>query len=122
MTIFCLRYHSEVFVSVENHNNSIVTVISVFNFDIPDYVEDIYQSLLVAQQDNQLATAVEELKNMTPKPMNTMLEKQDKAVAIGIREQRKEMKVVDVPPTASGIIFMIKTSNFTQPVKWLTVV
>ena len=73
------------------------------NFYILGYVEDMYQSFLVAHHNGQLSSAIAELKTMTPKPMNSMLEKQNREEAMKIREQRKRMDVVDVPPTASGM-------------------
>ena len=41
-----------------------------------DYVEDIYQAFLVAEDRDQLGDAMRELHDMNPPPMNTMLEKQ----------------------------------------------
>ncbi len=43
------------------------------------------------------------IKDMTPKPMNTMLTKQPRDEAIKKRTERKAMVTKDVPPTA-GLI------------------
>jgi hypothetical protein len=52
------------------------------------YVEDIYQVMLSAIQDDKLEKAKDDLKQMTPLPMNTMLEKQSKAEAIGKKSSK----------------------------------
>ena len=71
--------------------------ISVSTF--PDYVEEIFQTFLMATPE-QLAAATQELNEMTPAPMNTMLEKQPVAEAIEKRRRRRAMIVEDVPPTS----------------------
>ena len=70
----------------------------------PGYVEDIYQVMLSAIQDDKLEKAKDDLKQMTPLPMNTMLEKQSKAEAIVKKAQRQSMTTVDVPPTNPGSV------------------
>lgn len=67
-----------------------------------EYVEDIYQTYLAAQEKNQLRAAMQELSDMNPSPMNRMLEKQSKEEAIAKRKERKGKKVKDVPPTTPG--------------------
>ena len=55
-----------------------------------------------------MVNAIKELTDMSPKPMNSMLEMQPKEEAIKKREQSKSIEVVNVPPTApiaSGILF-----------------
>lgn len=42
------------------------------------------------------------LKDMCPKPMDTMLEKQTKAEALKKRSERSKMVVKDIPPTTPG--------------------
>ena len=69
------------------------------------YVEDIYQVMLCAIQAGMLKSARNDLKEMTPLPMNTMLVKQSKSEAILKKVQRKGMTIVDVPPTNSGSWF-----------------
>jgi hypothetical protein len=44
---------------------------------------------------------------MTPAPMNTMLEKQQREEAIKKRDDRKKMPLCDVPPTNPGKYFVI---------------
>lgn len=79
-----------------------------------DYVEDVYQAFLVAEQREQLKDAMQELHDMNPPPMNTMLEKQSREEAIQKRTERKEKTVQDVPPTTPGNvhskIYNIKTT------------
>ncbi|XP_067054566.1 uncharacterized protein [Acropora muricata] len=65
-----------------------------------DYVEDIYQTLLEAMNTtNCLGSAVRELKEMTPLPMNTMLDKETRESALHSRQKRKKMVPKNVPPT-----------------------
>ena len=65
-----------------------------------DYVEDIYQTLLEAMNTtNCLGSAVRELKEMTPLPMNTMLDKETRESALDSRQRRKKMVPKNVPPT-----------------------
>ena len=73
-----------------------------------DYVEDVYQAFLVAEQREQLADATQELHDMNPPPMNTMLEKQSREDAVQKRTERKGMTVQDVPPTTPGNIHILK--------------
>ena len=67
-----------------------------------EYVEDTYQTYLVAQEKNQLEVAMHELSAMNPPPMNTMLEGQAREEAIMKRTERKGKTVTDVPPTTPG--------------------
>ncbi|KAK3711271.1 hypothetical protein QZH41_020521, partial [Actinostola sp. cb2023] len=64
-----------------------------------EYVEDIYQTFILAQQENTLPAASQELTDMTPLPMDTMLNKQSKQEAIEKRKKRRNMVIQDVPPT-----------------------
>ncbi|KAK3739297.1 hypothetical protein QZH41_019550, partial [Actinostola sp. cb2023] len=64
-----------------------------------EYVEDIYQTFILAQQENTLPAASQELTDMTPLPMDTMLNKQSKQEAIEKRNKRRNMVIQDVPPT-----------------------
>lgn len=65
-----------------------------------DYVEDIYQTLLEAMNTtNCLGNAVRELKEITPLPMNTMLDKETRESALDSRQKRKKMVPKNVPPT-----------------------
>ena len=67
-----------------------------------EYVEDIYQTYLVAQEKNQLEAGIQELSAVNPPPVNTMLERQAREEAIMIRTERKGKTVKDVPPTTPG--------------------
>ena len=65
-------------------------------------------------EQNLLHEAKETLKEMTPSPMNTMLQKQAKEDAIKKDIERKQMKSVNVPPTTPGnaIIFGVSCYLF----------
>ena len=75
---------------------------TIFPITSAEYVEDIYQAFLVAQDKDQLRPAMQELSEMNPPPMNTMLEKQSREEAIQKRTERKGKTVQDVPSTAPG--------------------
>ena len=63
---------------------------------ILDYVDEIFSTIICFSiKTNALKKAREELKTMTPAPMNTMLEKQPKSEAIRKREDRRQMQVKD---------------------------
>lgn len=46
--------------------------------------------------------AAGKLKELTPLPMNTMLERETKAAAVQRKEERNKKVVEDVPPTTPG--------------------
>ncbi|KAK3725723.1 hypothetical protein QZH41_018911 [Actinostola sp. cb2023] len=74
------------------------------NFDFKyclDYVEEIFQTFLTSKE--HFTDAIQELSDMTPLPMNTMLEKQPRAEAILKRAEHKSMTAKDIPPTGPGI-------------------
>ena len=84
---------------------------------LTDYVEDIYQTMIEAIRSKQLGDAIDELKEQTPSPMNTMLNKQSKE-AIQKRNMRNRMQLVDVPPTNPGIVkFSSQTDTVTVLLK-----
>jgi len=64
-------------------------------------VEEIFQTFLTSKE--HFTDAIQELSDMTPLPMNTMLEKQPRAEAILKRAERKSMTAKDIPPTGPGI-------------------
>ena len=73
-----------------------------------DYVEDmIYQTMVDAFGSKKLEDAIDELKEQTPSPMNTMLNKQSREEAIQKRNTRDRMQLVDVPPTNPGILKIV---------------
>ena len=47
----------------------------------------------------QLGTAANELREQSPLPMNSMLEKEERQVAVERRQARQKMTAVNVPPT-----------------------
>lgn len=55
-----------------------------------------------ASQNGSLQKACDELDEMTPAPMNTMLEKEEREVAVKKKNARKSLVVEDVPPTTPG--------------------
>ncbi|KAK3703423.1 hypothetical protein QZH41_014257, partial [Actinostola sp. cb2023] len=63
-----------------------------------EYVDEIYQTFLSSSRE-ALHIAADELKTMTPEPMNSMLEKEPKIQAVEKHHARKRMSVLDVPPT-----------------------
>ena len=67
-----------------------------------DYIEEIYQIFVCASKD-QLKEAAVNLKEKTPAPMNSMLEKQSREEALQKRADRSKMAAKDVPPTTPGI-------------------
>ena len=67
-----------------------------------DYVEEIFQTYLQSSKE-ELTDAIQKLKEMTPAPMNSMLDKQPREDALQKRSERSSMLVSDVPPTTPGI-------------------
>ena len=67
-----------------------------------DYVEDIYQTLLEAHEKDLLEAVIKELAEITPTPMNTMVEKQTKEDALAKKKRLESMVNVNVPPTTPG--------------------
>ena len=57
----------------------------------------------MSKNEELLEKERKEIKDMTPKPMNTMLTKQPRDEAIKNREERKAIVTRDVPPTAGSI-------------------
>lgn len=52
-----------------------------------------------AENLKQLGTAANELREQSPLPMNSMLEKEERQVAVERRQARQKMTAVNVPPT-----------------------
>ena len=61
-------------------------------------MEEIFQTFLTATSE-ELKGAADKLKEMTPSPMNSMLEKEPISDAIKKRNDRSKKIVEDVPPT-----------------------
>ena len=74
--------------------------VSMVIFTHTDYVEEIFQTYLSSTKD-ELSDASGKLKEMTPEPMNTMLDKQPREEAIQKKGERAKMVVEDVPPTCT---------------------
>ena len=66
-----------------------------------EYVAEIYESLITTPRRN-LQLIEEELKQVVPDPMHSMLEKQSKDYAIRKHNERKNKETVICPPTCSG--------------------
>lgn len=66
-----------------------------------DYDGEVYQTFLQTYNtSNCLGDAVKELKEMTPLPMNIMLEKKSRETALDKRQKgKKKMVVKNIPPT-----------------------
>ena len=71
------------------------------------YVEEIYQTILkMLQTPSELADALTEIEDMKPEHMNTILDKQSRAVAIEKHIARNAILPVDVPPTKGTNSFL----------------
>ena len=57
---------------------------------------------MLSAESDEMETAYKELVDMTPDPMNSMLEKQPRNEAIKKMLDRKEMVVTNIPPTAGN--------------------
>ena len=66
---------------------------------LSEYIIEIYQTHLQSSKE-ELKAATIKLQEMTPAPMNSMLEKQSRDKAIEKRSKRMKMTVEDVPPTS----------------------
>ena len=54
----------------------------------------------VLKKDDVRVKEMQQIKEMTPQPMNTMLAKQSRDAAIKKRDARRKMVIKEVPPTA----------------------
>jgi len=54
---------------------------------------------LEAENLKQLGTAANELREQLPLPLNSMLEKEARQVAVERRQARQKMTAVNIPPT-----------------------
>lgn len=63
-----------------------------------DYVEEIFQTFLSASSDD-LKRAIATLKELSPLPMNSMLQRESKTDAVKKKTDRSKRVVEDVPPT-----------------------
>ena len=68
------------------------------------YVEQIYQTFLTSTK-NELQLQAVKLKNMTPAPMHSTLNKQCRDDAINKKAERSKKVVKDVPATSSSGIY-----------------
>ena len=71
-------------------------------YDIIDYVEEVFQTMVESIGTEKIKNAIEELNNLTPPPMNTMLTKQPREEAIAKKRMREAMQLANVPPTNPG--------------------
>lgn len=77
---------------------------------LAEYIEEIYQTYLQSTKEELSAAAIT-LREMTPAPMNSMLEKQPREEAIEKKAKRMKMTVEDVPPTSTpGTEFLLFTN------------
>ena len=67
---------------------------------LTEYVEEMFQTYLSSRED-ELQQAARKLRNMTTAPINTMLQKQPREVAVAKKIKRSKMVVTDVPPTST---------------------
>lgn len=71
-------------------------------------MEEIFQTFLTATKE-ELKGAADKLKDMTPPPMNTMLEKESRSSAVKKKIDRSKKTTENVPPTTPGISSHILT-------------
>ena len=55
--------------------------------------------------NDELEVAAKELKDITPPPMNTMMEKQSRSDALEKRAARCKLTTQNVPPTTPGTVY-----------------
>ena len=55
--------------------------------------------------NDELEVAAKELKDITPPPMNTMMEKQSRSDALEKRAARSKLTTQNVPPTTPGTVY-----------------
>lgn len=67
-----------------------------------DYVAEIYQAMVTTSRQD-LEQVANDLKEIVPGAMHTMLEKKTKEEAIKKHLERKQKETVICPPTCSGI-------------------
>ncbi|KAK3747395.1 hypothetical protein QZH41_012090, partial [Actinostola sp. cb2023] len=64
------------------------------------YVDDIYNTFLEANgKPGLMKTTKQELKDMNPLPMNSMLQKEPREKALSKKRKRQSMATVNIPPT-----------------------
>ena len=61
---------------------------------------------------DEISDAANKLREMTPAPMNSMLEKQPKEDAIKKRDKRRSIVAADVLPTTPGAFYTSKCFFF----------
>ena len=66
-----------------------------------EYVAEIYQALVTSSRQD-LKQVANELKEIVPEAMHTMLDKETKEEAIKKHLERKQKETVICPPTCSG--------------------
>ena len=54
-----------------------------------------------------VGAAANELRDKTPLPMNSMLQKEDRKVAVERRQARQKIEVVNVPPTTPCKLYLL---------------
>ena len=69
---------------------------------LSEYIEEIYQTYLQSSKE-ELKAATIKLQELTPAPMNSMLEKQPREEALEKRAKRMKMTVEDVPPPVNQV-------------------
>lgn len=67
-------------------------------FSIAEYVREIFQTIQ-SLSESQLSDEAKKIKDMTPAPMNTMLEKQPRDEAVKHWRDRKSIVAIDVQGT-----------------------
>ena len=57
--------------------------------------------------NSSVHAAANELRDKAPLPMNSMLQKEDRKVAVEGRQARQKMEVVNVPPTTPCKLYLL---------------
>ncbi|XP_031559462.1 uncharacterized protein LOC116295696 [Actinia tenebrosa] len=89
-------------VSYPKFKNGEATVRNVCITQNFDYVEELYDTFLTSSKE-EIRSARDELQEMTPSPMNSVLQKQPVAEAIQKRLERRSMEVADTPATTPAL-------------------
>lgn len=82
------------------------TIVHIFFFPFTvglDHVEEMFQTFLMAYSDDR-NVAAGRWKEMTPLPMNSMLNRESKADTVNEKNDRSKKVVEDVPPSLPHLV------------------
>ena len=78
-----------------------------------DYVAEIFDTLMTTPRDT-LRLVANELKEMVPAPLHSMLEKESREDAVSKYQARKQKETIIVPPTCTGISLRSKGISYSK--------